>query len=33
LPVGKAETLLVEERWIMKARKLGAKKKVAENPS
>jgi hypothetical protein len=33
LPIGKAETLLIEERWIMKARKLGAKKKTAENPS
>lgn len=27
LPVGKAETLIVEERYIMKARKLGAAKK------
>ena len=33
LPVGKAQTLLIEERWIMKARKLGAKKKAPENPS
>jgi hypothetical protein len=27
LPVGKAETLIVEERHIMKARKLGSTKK------
>jgi len=27
LPIGKAQTLLVEERYIMKARKLGSAKK------